>query len=253
MAGGVIPSNGARSMPRHHHVLKSRASSIPVSCLPGIRTQHWRLALKMRPITTPSASDNPSLIGVVSQHDSNSPAASSHSLKVCAIRHASGSIIAPVRIGWVISNQDVARLLTAVTWNTCLWGGRHNCIVPVHDTALADRLVSCFRVDVLLPVQPDAETTAFIERFPHLKHHRWVDGIFQWRKCEFADIRHAWRRIVAHQDSGDCSANRWPPKRRNMLSLPEAQAIFFRRRHQPSRSPLAKIRPGSPPPAITVH
>jgi hypothetical protein len=107
----------------------------------------------------------------------------------------------PVRIGWVIPNQDVAALLAAATWNTCLWGGRSNCIVPAHDTALADRLVSCFRVDVLLPVQPDAETTVFIERFPHLRHHRWRDSIFQRRQCEFADIRHAWRRIVAHQDS----------------------------------------------------
>jgi hypothetical protein len=89
----------------------------------------------------------------------------------------------PVRIGWVIPNQDVARLLTAVTWNTCLWGGRHNCIVPAHDTALAGRLVSYFRVDVLLPVQPDAETTAFIERFPHLAHHRWRDSIFQRRQA----------------------------------------------------------------------
>ena len=29
---------------------------------------------------------------------------------------------------------------------------------------------------------------------------------------------------------------------------PEAQAIYFRRRHQPSRPPLAKIKPGSPVP-----
>jgi hypothetical protein len=48
----------------------------------------------------------------------------------------------------------------------------------------------------------------------------------------------------------DCSANRWPPKRRNMLSLPEAQAMFCLRRHQPRRPPLAKIRPGRPTPAM---
>jgi hypothetical protein len=29
---------------------------------------------------------------------------------------------------------------------------------------------------------------------------------------------------------------------------PEAQAIFCRRRHQPRRPPLAKIRPGKPAP-----
>ena len=33
-------------------------------------------------------------------------------------------------------------------------------------------------------------------------------------------------------------------------SEPEAQAIFCRRRHQPRRPPLAKIRPGSPAPTM---
>jgi hypothetical protein len=34
------------------------------------------------------------------------------------------------------------------------------------------------------------------------------------------------------------------------LQSPEAQAIFFRRRHQARRPPLAKIRPGSPAPTM---
>src|SRR5712691_2181291 len=107
----------------------------------------------------------------------------------------------PVRIGWVIPNQDVTRLATIATWNTCLWGGRHNYVIPAHDTALADRLVTCTGIDVLLPVHPDAATTTFIERHPQLGHHRWRDSIFQRRGCEFADIRHALRRIIAHQDN----------------------------------------------------
>jgi hypothetical protein len=37
----------------------------------------------------------------------------------------------------------------------------------------------------------------------------------------------------------------WP-----VLVAREAQAIFCRRRHQPSRPPLAKSRPGRPAPAI---
>jgi hypothetical protein len=41
---------------------------------------------------------------------------------------------------------------------------------------------------------------AFIDRFPHLEHHRWRDRIFYDRRCEYADIRHALRRIVAHRD-----------------------------------------------------
>ena len=54
--------------------------------------------------------------------------------------------------------------------------------------------------NVLLPVRADEETRAFIERFPHLHHHRWRDGIFHEQRCEFADIRHAFRRIHALQD-----------------------------------------------------
>src|SRR5216684_3823716 len=106
----------------------------------------------------------------------------------------------PVRIGWVISDRNIDRLATMATWNTCLWGGRYNCAIPAHDIELSKRLVSCFAVDVLLPVQPDDATKAFIDRFPHLKLHRWSDSIFREYDCEFADIRHTLRRVAAHQD-----------------------------------------------------
>jgi hypothetical protein len=105
----------------------------------------------------------------------------------------------PVRIGWVIPNQDIAQLATAVTWNACLWGGRSNCIIPAHDVALADHLVTCFGVDVLLPVGADDEKAkAFIQRFPHLEHDSWRDNIFEERRCAYVDIRHAVRRFVAY-------------------------------------------------------
>jgi hypothetical protein len=35
----------------------------------------------------------------------------------------------------------------------------------------------------------------------------------------------------------------WTPAN-DVCDMPEAQAIFCRRRHQPRRPPLAKIRPG---------
>src|SRR5262245_3414713 len=38
--------------------------------------------------------------------------------------------------------------------------------------------------------------------------------------------------------------------KRREQTAPEVQAIFFRRRHQPRRPPHAKIRPGSPAPAM---
>jgi hypothetical protein len=106
----------------------------------------------------------------------------------------------PVRIGWVVPERDIARLSTAATWNSCLWGGRFNPIIPIDDLALAERLVKTFAVDVLIPVDGTDTTRAFIGRFPHLGHNRWREPIFQQRQCEFADVRHICRRIFRHQD-----------------------------------------------------
>jgi hypothetical protein len=106
----------------------------------------------------------------------------------------------PLRIGWVVSDRNIEQLATMATWNTCLWGGRYNCVIPVHDAELSERLVSSFAVDVLLPVQANEATKAFIDRFAHLKLHRWDDSIFRQHDCEFADIRHAIRRAAARQD-----------------------------------------------------
>jgi hypothetical protein len=36
----------------------------------------------------------------------------------------------PVRIGWVVDEPDVATLAMAAGFNTCLWGGRFNPIIP---------------------------------------------------------------------------------------------------------------------------
>jgi hypothetical protein len=107
----------------------------------------------------------------------------------------------PVRIGWVIPDRDIARLVTAATWNACLWGGRFNPIIPVHDAELADRLVRTFAVDLLISIEGTAATQAFIDRFPYLAHNRWQNPIFQQGQCEFADIRHVLRRIYRDQDN----------------------------------------------------
>src|SRR2546430_1503157 len=68
--------------------------------------------------------------------------------------------------------------------------------------------------------------------------------------------RHSWRlastdfcdlgRVLINRD---CSAIAGCRKRR-VRDAPDVQAAFCRRRHQPSRPPLARIRPGSPAPAI---
>jgi hypothetical protein len=43
---------------------------------------------------------------------------------------------------------------------------------------------------------------------------------------------------------------RWSVGASSLSPAPQAQAVFCRRRHQPRRPPLAKIRPGSPAAAI---
>jgi len=106
----------------------------------------------------------------------------------------------PIRIGWVTHDRDIRHLVEMASWNACLWGGRYNCIIPAYDTDLADQLVSCFAVDILLPTRQNDATKSFIDRYPHLAHHRWSESIFHQRDCEFADIRHTLRRIVANQD-----------------------------------------------------
>jgi hypothetical protein len=112
----------------------------------------------------------------------------------------------PVRIGWVIPDRDIARLITAASWSACLWGGRFNPIIPIHDPALAEQLVKAFAVDLLIPIDPTDATRAFMDRFPYLAQHRWGEPIFERRRSEFADIRHVVRRIHRHQDNQAKSA-----------------------------------------------
>src|SRR5689334_6633352 len=112
----------------------------------------------------------------------------------------------PVRIGWVIPGRDIARLATVATWSSCLWGGRFNPIIPIHDVTLADQLVKTFAVDILLPVNGTDATRIFIDRFPHLSNDRSREAIFRQRRCEFADIRHVVRHIFRNQDKQAPSA-----------------------------------------------
>src|SRR5262245_15083032 len=68
------------------------------------------------------------------------------------------------------------------------------------------------------------------------------------RRGDAAAARSWWSlgRVLINRD---CSAIARCRKRRVRIA-PEAQAIFFRRRHQPRRPPLAKMRPGRPAPAM---
>jgi hypothetical protein len=66
----------------------------------------------------------------------------------------------PLRIGWVVDDPTVAALGAAAQFNSCLWGGRFNPIIPCRDAQLAAALVKLFNVDVLVPVQPNEDATS---------------------------------------------------------------------------------------------
>jgi hypothetical protein len=108
----------------------------------------------------------------------------------------------PVRVGWVITDREVAQLTTAANWNTCLWGGRFNPMIPIGERDLSDKLISLFGVDVLIPVSPTDETKAFIDSYPHLRFHMWGNSIFNQKRCEFVDVRHAVKRAVREATVG---------------------------------------------------
>lgn len=102
----------------------------------------------------------------------------------------------PIRIGWVLEGADLEQLYTAVGFNTCLWGGRFNPVIPIKDKKLAGELIKVFKVDVLLPVKASKETTSFIDSYPHLYLQSWNSGIFKKGECEFVDIRHPVSRLA---------------------------------------------------------
>jgi len=65
----------------------------------------------------------------------------------------------------------------------------------------------------------------------------------------FAHPERTWI-VRVHQKSQDQPGAKVEPDRRTTAPDSRAQAVFCRRRHQPRRPPLAKIRPGSPAPTM---
>ena len=116
----------------------------------------------------------------------------------------------PIRIGWLLSQGNITQLAKAATWSTALWGGRFNPIIPLHDAKLARNLVRTFAVDLLLPIEPDAETERFKKDFPHLLTPPfWGERAFERNHCNFVDIRHAVRKVSEHIRS---RVNASPPR-----------------------------------------
>jgi transcription elongation factor Elf1 len=90
--------------------------------------------------------------------------------------------VRPVRVGLVVKHGDFDALWRAVRFNTCLWGGLHNPIVPVRpadllsdeergylDVPLADYLVRTFEVDLLQRLSEDESCKAFVGSHANLE------------------------------------------------------------------------------------
>src|SRR5437867_10664121 len=87
----------------------------------------------------------------------------------------------PLRVGFVVRHGDFDGLWKAVRYNTCLWGGLFNPIIPVAeddlsetrehllDPPLSKYLARTFDVDLLHDVSRDEATKAYVERHDHLK------------------------------------------------------------------------------------
>ena len=88
----------------------------------------------------------------------------------------------PLRLGILVRHGDFEGLWKAVRYNTCLWGGYFNPIIPVRDAdllsreergvfdpPLADYLVQAFEVDLLYPISDEATLKSFSEARGHLE------------------------------------------------------------------------------------
>lgn len=80
----------------------------------------------------------------------------------------------PLKIGFLVPQDDINSIVEATKINTLLWGGMHNPIIPVGPNAkeVID-LIGVMPVDILHPIVHNENISAVLEAFPFLKspHH----------------------------------------------------------------------------------
>lgn len=117
----------------------------------------------------------------------------------------------PVRIGFLVRQDNIEDIINAVGINTLLCGGIFNPIVPVSaNNRLAEELIKIFNVDVLYPVAQDESIISFQEKYPYLRSpDLYAREIFhgdyrtQKQKIAYLDvlnlIEHYWERDLKHK------------------------------------------------------
>jgi len=114
----------------------------------------------------------------------------------------------PIRIGWCIRNEDFEGFRSTARLNYACWGGVFNPFIPVDDVEFGKVLVETFRPDVLFAVGEDAQVTAFIESFPHLKPSIGKTSVTDGEEITHLDISHPL--MMLHQGSGFSSYTDFP-------------------------------------------
>lgn len=84
----------------------------------------------------------------------------------------------PLRIGWVIRQNDIEAFRRAVRLSYALWGGRFNPILIADRADEAERLVDLFRCDLIWSLSDSSEVRGFASRFPHLIKPFFGDALF---------------------------------------------------------------------------
>src|SRR5712671_1449388 len=105
----------------------------------------------------------------------------------------------PVRVGWCVRNGDIASLIKAFRLSHCLWGGRYNPIIVVDDDAFARHLLKLFNVDVLFPVEEEAQCKTFAKGIKHLPwptfHEKLFEDYGDKKLCTLLDVYHPVRKF----------------------------------------------------------
>lgn len=106
----------------------------------------------------------------------------------------------PVKIGWVIGEQNPELLVHAAQLSICIWGGKFNPIIPAYDPDLAENLIRVFRVDMLHPLDESDATMELVKKHADYLIRGAIDKeIFHVNSekfCRYADIYHPARKLL---------------------------------------------------------
>jgi hypothetical protein len=150
----------------------------------------------------------------------------------------------PVRIGFVVRQDEMDDIIRAATICTQIWGGMNNILLSVGGdrTSLSSQLTKRFGVDFLAPVVESEETAAFIKEHerirptPFMAREDIVMTTVHGRAYSVVDMNgplyEHWRREVRHGMSRDAFKPFW----RSDDPLAGVYSVLFGRYPEPGDS-----------------